>query len=482
MTGPLNIRKISCHFSSYPVSYRGKFSCSDELLNKIWKVGRWTTQLCMQNYHLDSPVHQECLGCTGDYMIEALINYYTFGDSKLARQDLLKTSYYLEQNNSVMFHTSYSLLWLQMLMEYYDHTGDKKLLQSLAQTVWKLMALFASYRGTSGLITEAPDYMFMDWLKVDDFELHHPPCMIGQGYMTAFYYKALLNAMHLAEMIGEADRASLFKQTANEVYEAFNHELWVSDKGLYCDGKAFQTSIAPSRFLPEDIDGCYFSQHTNVLAVAYGLAPPEKHLAIMNSILNDPSLPEPQPYFMHFVFAAIAQAKLFGKYGLQLIRRWKCLLNEHDTSWKEGWDMGDYSHAWSGTPTYQLMSQVLGVTPGEPGFETINIKPVLGDLEWIRGTIPTPCGDVQAEWTQEASRLLGVLTLPVGINLHLKLAKQGKHYSEVRLNGTIVWQDNAKHLACSDLLCVLETEKYIGFNLKITTDFQQLQVELINNL
>ncbi|GAH29570.1 unnamed protein product, partial [marine sediment metagenome] len=39
---PLKIYSIGLNFSTYPVEYRGAFNCSDELLNQIWKVGRYT--------------------------------------------------------------------------------------------------------------------------------------------------------------------------------------------------------------------------------------------------------------------------------------------------------------------------------------------------------------------------------------------------------------------------------------------------------
>lgn len=40
--------------------------------------------LCMWRMHLDSPIHQEGLGCTGDYRIEALMSYAGYGESRLA--------------------------------------------------------------------------------------------------------------------------------------------------------------------------------------------------------------------------------------------------------------------------------------------------------------------------------------------------------------------------------------------------------------
>ena len=46
-----------------------------------------------------------------------------------------------------------------------------------------------------------------------------------------------------------------------------------------------------------------------------------------------------------------------------------------------------------------MSAHVLGVTPIEPGFKKASVKPFLGDLEWVEGSVPTPYGliEVRAE-------------------------------------------------------------------------------------
>lgn len=118
----IKINSLGIEYSSYPISYSGSFSCSDEFYTMLWNIIRSTTQMCMQSLYLDSPLHQEPLACTGDYLIESLSNYYAFGDKWLARQDLIKTAKMLEKNNYDMFHTSYSLLWVQWLVDYFRYS------------------------------------------------------------------------------------------------------------------------------------------------------------------------------------------------------------------------------------------------------------------------------------------------------------------------------------------------------------------------
>jgi len=130
-SSPVEILDVTADFLSQPVEYRGSFSCSDEELNKLYKSGRWSTQICMITHHLDSPQHQEPISDYGDYLIADLVNYYTMGNNPwLAKQDLRKWSWVMVNAKYQTFHTSYIFYWLQSLLNYYDYTGDRSLIDA----------------------------------------------------------------------------------------------------------------------------------------------------------------------------------------------------------------------------------------------------------------------------------------------------------------------------------------------------------------
>jgi len=446
--GNVRALEIGATFTSYPVEYKGSFGCSDKKLNELWRVCRWTTQLCMQSYYLDSPIHQEPIGCTADYFVESLINYHAFGDKWLARQDLRKTALMLSKNGYDMFHTSYSLLWVQMLRDYYEYTGDMEIVEELAGDVHRLLGLFDSYVGPRGLVSEAPDYMFLDWVEVEGFNLHHPPAVMGMGYMTAFYYKALVDAQKMSMALGRKTRAGQYARRAEAVKNAFNRELWVGEKGLYRDGIPYVTKSLPGKWLPNDRDIVTYTPYVNSLAVLYGLAPKERYAAIMNEVLKAAS--GVQPYFMHFVFEALAEAGLFEENAVCQMRRWDAMLAEHPASLKEMWNGGDYSHAWGGSPGYQMSSKILGITPIDSGFGSIRVKPHTCGLKWARGQVPAPMGLIGVEW-QKCDRefrmnvsvpdgTVGVIHLPIhGFSLP-KILVEGKAIELSREPGRIVYK------------------------------------------
>jgi len=403
VTRPIAIQDIRLIFTSQPVEYAGSFECSDPQLNALWKSARHALQICMQTHHLDSPHHQEPISDPGDYLIEALMNYQAFGAPWLARQDVRKFAQVLRTVNYLNFHTSYSLLWIQMLMAHYDYTGDGDLVLEVAKQVHGLLNTFASWKGENGLICNAPSYMFMDWVEVAGFNVHHPPAVIGMGYMSAFYYRALADGIRVAELQGNEERVNEYRQQRTDLCEAFNAVLWDEGKGRYRDGVPFVTQVEPlDPWLPADEDIETHTPHVNSLAVLYDLAPQEKQADIMRRVMSDHSV-EVQPYFMHFVFDALDHAGVFEEYAIDLMKRWT-IVEETGTCY-EMWGRGDLSHAWNGTPLYQMSARILGIIPMEPGFSRVAVQPKPCALDYAKGCVPTPHGPVAVEWTRKGDQL-----------------------------------------------------------------------------
>ena len=393
----LTVNKIALLFHHYPCAEKGGFECSDPELNKLYDMGKWAVKICKQSIELDSPLHQENLGCTGDYMISSLMNYFTYQDADVTRFDIVRTADYLKMNGGRMFHTTYSMLWIQMMYDYYMFTGDESIFADTVRALDILMERFNGYVGENGLVDNPPDYMFVDWLIADGISMHHPPKALGQGVLNGFYYGGLLNAAEIAGIMGNDEKKELYLNRAKKLKKAFNDILYDKEKKLYFDG--INDKYDTNEFLPQNVDKRYFSWHTNSLAVLYGLCEEGSGADIMERILNDMSLINPQPYFMHFVLEAIYKAGLFEKYGLNQIGRWKPM-TEFPKGLQEGWyDFSgygfDYSHVWAGTPTYQLPSKLSGLKIRKAGFKEISLNPDLYGLEYADIKIPTPYGNIE---------------------------------------------------------------------------------------
>ncbi len=368
--------KMKLLYAHYPYDPEnlGSFACSDEMLNRIYSVGRHTLEICRQTLHLDSPLHQETLGCTGDYTIESMMTHMTYGDMRLAKLDIIRTADYLVMTQGYMFHTSYSLIWVQMVMDYYRYTGDKEILEECIAALWYLLARFHGYLDENGIIDHPLNYMFIDWANVDGFNMHHPPKSLGQTALNAFYRQALLGAEEWCDIIGIYDKAEICRKNAEKHKKAFNRLFYDKTKGLYFDG--LTDEYTPNQWLPANTVRRYYSRHSNTLAVLYGFIEGDAARELMERVVTEESLDggktciDVQPYFMHYVLEAVNKTGLFEKHGLRLLHMWDKQVIESPKGMKEGWNefRGDHSHAWGATPTYQLPARLLGFEMKKAGF------------------------------------------------------------------------------------------------------------------
>ena len=77
----------------------------------------------------------------------------------------------------------------------------------------------------------------------------------------------------------------------------------------------------------------------------------------------------------------------------------------------ESWDREtkpnlDWNHAWSTAPLNLISRFVLGVTPLEPGYARISVRPQPGGLAAVEGTVPTPVGAVTVKIDKGQLRVL----------------------------------------------------------------------------
>ena len=385
----------------YPVNREGSFVTSDEGLNKIYDVCKHTLKICRQSLHLDSTKHQEHLACTGDYYIESLMTLYCFDDFRLSEFDIMRTADWLVDNKGRMFHTTYSLIWVQMLRDVYMITGNKAVLQYSENALDILLDRFSGYISDSGVIETPPDFMFVDWTVIDGYTMHHPPKALGQTVLNAFYYEALNRAAEVYGFLDESEKAEECRTKAKQFYIDFNREFFDAERKLYFDGKNDEYGGDDPNHLPANSDKRYFSKYPNILVCAYGLTDDNSAGDILKRIIFDDTMQDIQPYFAHYLLKAIRRLGLFDKYGMKIIDRWKKVVEDCDKGLAEGWIAPqpdykfDHSHAWGGTPAYNMPSVISGMKILEPGMKKISFEPKLWGLDFAKMTIPSPLGNIE---------------------------------------------------------------------------------------
>jgi hypothetical protein len=245
--------------------------------------------------------------------------------------------------------------------------------------------------------------------------------------MNGLYGRALRDVAEMSEWLDDHGRAARARERHAALVEGFE-AFWDPERAVYVD-----TVLDGARLRP-------VSQHALAAAIVGGLAPAARHEALVAaltaedrlvhaafSVPDGPSVDAPdadvggvylvtgppppwwdterqivraQPFFRYVVHDALVAA---GRADLVVsqCRDWTVLLERASTSWSETWYSGTVSHGWSSTPTRDLVQHVLGVTPAEPGFTRARVAPMLGDLAWARGRVPSPAGMIDVDVTPE---------------------------------------------------------------------------------
>ena len=410
----------------YPVYVHAKTVTSDEDLNLVTDVCAHTLKYCRQTLHLDSPRHCEPMACTGDYYIESLMTQFTFGDQTLSAFDVRRTAQLLRYRDGRMFHTTYSLIWVQMLWDIYMLTGDKTLLSDCEDALTILLERFDSYLGDNGIIENPPDYMFIDWLCPDGISMHHPPKALGQSCLNMYYYGALMTAVKIYETIGEQAMADMNRNAAASLQKAVCELLYDSERGLFFEGLNTPTPehLVTEWWMPQNVEKRYYRKHANVLAAYFGIVDRDTCRELLHKVMTDDSLGELQPYFTHFLLDAVYRNGLRGEYTRKIIERWKEPCKECSKGLVEGFEKPeptysfDHSHAWGGTPAYALPLALSGLKLLAPAYDKISLAPDLLGLENAHVEIPTPHGMIVLDLKRgDNGETIAETVIPAGIEV-----------------------------------------------------------------
>lgn len=421
----LRVDLISTH---YPVGRIYVTKTDDEDINRVLDVCRHTLKICRQTHHLDSPRHSEPLACTGDYYIETLMTSVSFDDLRLSEFDALRTAELLRHNDGRLFHTTYSLIYVSMLLDIYKLTGNLSLLTECEDALILLLRRFEGYIGKNGLIETPPDYMFVDWIYIDGISMHHPPKALGQTALNMFYFGALGAAAEIFDALEKSDLARECIQKRAALQNAINSILFDKERGVYFEGLNTPTEEQLlGQYMPQNTSKRYYMKHSNVLAAYYGVGDDNLSRELIRKVMTDECEGDIQPYFMHYLFEAIFRCGLRDKYTRELANRWKKPVLAFEKGLVEGFvapEPGypfDHSHAWGGSPLYSIPKALLGLRIDRSGYDEITLSPSLCGYTHARVEIPTPHGDIICEMERDKPTHI---TCPSTIKLNVKTSDE----------------------------------------------------------
>ncbi len=390
---------VSMEYEYAPVQYRGSFKSSDEELNRIWEIGAYTMHLTTREFFIDG-IKRDRWVWSGDAVQSYLMNYYLFFDSECVK----RTTWLLRGKDPVTAHTNtimdYTFYWFIGIYDYYMYTGDLAFVKQIYPRMQTMMEYVLGRTNQNGMVEGMTgDWVFVDW--ADGFLDKKGELAIEQVLLCKS-----LETMALCASLAEVEEdVATYERLASELRAKLMPAFW---------------SEAKQAMVHNRIDGVQsesVTRYANMFATFFGYLTPAQQEQIKHSVLlNDAVLKITTPYMRFYELEALCAMGEQEAVMAEMKAYWGGMLREGATSFWEKYNPDEKGtehlamygrpygkslcHAWGASPIYLLGKYYLGVRPTKAGYETYEIRPTLGGLEWMEGTIPTPQGEIHLRMDQ----------------------------------------------------------------------------------
>lgn len=410
------VDELAMEYEYAPVEYRGSFRSNDEELNRIWEIGAYTMHLTTREFFIDG-IKRDRWVWSGDAVQSYLMNYYLFFDSECVK----RTTWLLRGKDPVTSHTNtimdYTFYWFIGIYDYYLYSGDRHFVQQIYPRMQTMMEYVLGRTNANGMVEGMTgDWVFVDWA---DGYLDKK----GELSIEQVLFCKSLETMALCARLAEVDEdVATYEKLASELRAKLLPAFWSECKQAMVHNRV---AGVPS----EEV-----TRYANMFAAFYGYLSPEQQAAIKKSVLlNDAVLKIVTPYMRFYELEALCVLGEQEAVMAEMKSYWGGMLREGATSFWEKYNPEEQGtehlqmygrpygkslcHAWGASPIYLLGRYYLGVKPTKPGYAEYEVRPTLGGLEWMEGTIPTPNGSISVKMdrssiTVEATEGEGLLYLP----------------------------------------------------------------------
>ena len=412
----------------YPIAdatmpiHSGSFRCSDDELNRIWKVAAYTLDLTTREFFMDG-IKRDRWTWSGDAIQSYLMNYYLRFDTECVKRTIRQ----LRGKDPVTAHVNtimdYTFYWFKSILDYYDYTADADFVAEMWPRMVSLMDYVLSRCNADGMAEgQADDWIFVDWT---DFSMHKRGALCFEQILLC---KALQTMAECAEIV-DRQQSITDTETANRTSSCNPSDKQLPDYAALADSLAEKIqrifwSNEHQAYLHAIEQGRIDEQITkfpNMFAILYGLCSEEQQEQIMQRVMLNPDIePITTPYMRFYELEALCLTGHHRQVMSEMRAYWGGMLREGATTFWEKYvptesgrqHLAMYGrpygkslcHAWGASPVYLLGKYFLGVRPTRPGYEEFEVRPSLGDLEWMEGTVVIPGGAIHIYMDRHCAR------------------------------------------------------------------------------
>lgn len=401
---PLTLRSFEVIETHYPYEFTASFEASDERLAQVDPIMRRVLEMCSHETYMDCPYYEQ-LQYVGDTRLQILATYTLTNDDRLPRKAIqmfdasrqlsgLTQSRYPNRTYQVI--PPFSLWYVCMVNDFARYRGDLEFVRSLMPGVRGVLDAYRANLRADGLLGGVDGWNFIDW--VPSWKAGMPKDASGgvSSVVMLQFAVALRKAAQLEIWMNEPEMAGRNLRTLELLLKRINESFWDEERGLYAN----------------DLEKTEFSEHAQCLALLVDGVPSFRRERVVEGLLNDPDLDRTTIYFSHYLFEVFSGLGETHRILDRMPLWFDHIKNGLHTTIEHPEPTRSDCHAWGAHPLFHYFASFLGIRPTAPGFAEVEIHPQLGGLEWAKGTMPTPFGDLTVEVTGDSVRVV----VPEGMN------------------------------------------------------------------
>ena len=411
----INSARLVCQIK--PTNYEGSFSCSDESLTRMWYTGAYGVKMNLLKEYFGAILMERSdrHSWTGDAHPSQAASMVAFGNYDFVRTNLIYTS---TQFNGI---ASYSLYWVLSLIDYYNYTGDKKLLDEMLENACSKLDVAYNHYGT------IPNLAFYGWDERLGAGFENPDSDEPRNAYKMLSIQTWNMFSKTMEQAGYPHLSEKYRQYAEEKIKSLRENpQWTESFGIHAAADAINAEFIN----PVEENNLWESAYSDRLQrMSYS------------------------PFNQYFIIQSLAKMKrhtealstiddCWGgqlRYGattfFEVFRSsWNTISQPNDAPVNNQCGYTSLTHPWSAGITKWLSEEILGIKPTGQGFTTFTIKPHLSaSVRWVKGTVPTTHGKIKASFDLNTGKC--EVTIPKTTTATICIPKAGLEIKQVKFSG-----------------------------------------------
>jgi alpha-L-rhamnosidase len=423
LQGDCRVEKLYVREFACPDNPEATFVSSNYKLNTIYTAAKQTFRQNAVDVLMDCP-SRERAGWLCDSYFSAITEKEFTGYSAVAHNFYenyaLPDSFsflpkgmipmcYPADHNDRNFIPQWSLWFILQIEDYAFRDGDPELVARLKPRIENLLAYFAGFENTDGLLEKLAGWKFVEWSKANSFvlDVSYPTNML--------YYAALSAASRLYNNSAWAQKAEHVKQTV--LQQSFNGEFF-TDNAVRENGQLNLTG--------------HTTEVCQYYAFFFDIATPDTHPVLWKKLISEfgPDRNEKETY--PTVFRANAfmgnymRMDLLSRYGLQtqllpeIQDYFYAMADRTGTLWEHMQNHASCNHGFASYLAHVLYRDILGISHIDYAAKEVTIRFTDILLDHCSGSIPVGKEVIKLKWERSGKQMRYSVDAPEGFTVKME--------------------------------------------------------------